>query len=103
MAYNADEEKPGWGATVGVYFLSLLCVGFAAGITSMMGFSSIGLSGGYTAGGLLSWLGALASAAYYRSTGKVGGAVGIAVVIGLVIGVIAVAMGPSLLRMRYGV
>ena len=82
----AGVEKPSWGKTVGVYFGSLLIIGFA----------------GYSVGGILSWLAALLSASYYRSTGKAGSAAGIAFVVGIVIGIIVVAVGPTAIAMRYG-
>ena len=102
MADDANNTKPGWGATIGVYFLSLLCIGFAAGLTSMMGLNMRGFSG-YTVGGILSWLAALASAGYYRSTGKMGGAIGVALGIGVAIGLFAAFAGPSIVGARYGV
>ncbi len=84
-----EDEKPGWGKTIGVFFLcGCLAIG-ACILTSAALVSNMGYSG-YSNGGLLGTVTAIACAAYYRSTGKLAGPAIAAVVIGVVLGFVAV-------------
>ena len=84
-----NDQKPGWGGTIGVFFLcGCLAVG-ACIITSAMIVSGMGYSG-YSRGGLLAIITAIACAAYYRSTGKLAGPVIASIIIGAILGIVAV-------------
>ena len=61
-----NEQKPGWGATIGVFFLcGCLAVGACILTTAWMA-SGMGFSG-YSNGGLTGAVTGVACAAYYRS------------------------------------
>lgn len=86
-----DDQKPGWGKTIGAFFLcGCLAVGAciltSAAIVHSMGFA------GYSNGGLLGTLTGVACAAYYRSTGKLAGPAIVAVIVGIGLGVLAVQL-----------
>ena len=87
-----QSEKPGWGKTIGVFFLCGClavgcCIVVSATMVSQMGFS------GYSNGGIMSTVVGIGCAAYYRSTGKMAPAVIVALVLGAVIGFLAVYLG----------
>ena len=91
-----ENNKPGWGKTIGAFFLcGCLAVG-TCGITSMLLASNMGYSG-YSTGGIAATVTGIACAAYYRSTGKLGGPALVAVVVGAVIGAIAVQLSLSMM------
>lgn len=96
-----QNNKPGWGMTVGVYIFCLLTMAGTAGISSLMISQAIG-QGGYGVGGLLSWLCSLICTSYYRSTRKVGTAVLIAVGFGVALGAFTAIAGPYFYSLRYG-
>lgn len=87
-----QNDKPGWGATIGVFFLCGMltiaaCVMVSAAMVSQMGYS------GYSSGGLMSTVVGIGCAAYYRSTGKMAPAIFAALLLGVGIGFLAVYFG----------
>ena len=89
-----NDQKPGWGATIGVFFLcGCLAVG-ACIITSSMIVSGMGYSG-YSNGGIMGTITGIACAAYYRSTGKVAGPAIAAIIVGVILGFVAVQLALS--------
>lgn len=88
-------EKPGWGKTIGAFFLcGCLAVGTCIIVSAAMARGT-GLAG-YSNGGLMGTATAIACAAYYRSTGKLGAPAVAAVVVGAVLGVLAVQISKSM-------
>ena len=86
-----NDQKPGWGATIGAFFLcGCLAIG-ACIITSAAMVSGMGYSG-YSNGGIMGTITGIACAAYYRSTGKLGGPVVAAIIVGIILGFVAVQM-----------
>ena len=86
-----NDQKPGWGATIGAFFLcGCLAIGVCIISSSMLAHGA-GFSG-YSNGGLMGSLTAIACAAYYRSTGKLGRAVVAALVVGAILGFVAVQL-----------
>lgn len=93
-----DDQKPGWGKTIGVFFLcGCLAVGAciiaSATLASGMGYS------GYSRGGLAATITGVACAAYYRMTGKLAGPVAISIFVGLILGVVAVRLALAMTGM----
>lgn len=89
-----EDQKPGWGKTIGVFFLcGCLAIG-ACIITSAMLVSGMGYSG-YSNGGIMGTVTGIACAAFYRSTGKLAGPVVVSVIVGIVLGVVAVQLALS--------
>lgn len=89
-----NGNKPGWGATIGVFFLcGCIAVGVCIMVSSML-VRGMGYSG-YSNGGLMGTLTGVACAAYYRSTGKLGGPVAAAAVVGAILGFLAVQLARS--------
>ena len=89
-----NTEKPGWGKTIGVFFLCAClaitaCVFTSASLVSNMGYS------GYSNGGIMSTVIGIACAAYYRSTGKLAGPAIVAVIVGIALGFLAVQLALS--------
>ena len=89
-----QNEKPGWGKTIGVFFLcGMLAIGtcfiVSGALVSGMGYS------GYSTGGIMGTLTGVLCAAYYRSTGKLAGPVIVSVIAGAVIGYAAVQLAAS--------
>lgn len=85
-------DKPGWGKTIGMFFLCGMitigiCILVSASLVSQMGFS------GYSNGGIMGTLGGVCCAAYYRSTGKAVPAIVASVILGAVVGALAVYLG----------
>lgn len=88
------DEKPGWGKTIGVFFLcGMLAVGTCI-IVSMTIVNGMGYSG-YSNGGIMGTLTGVLCAAYYRSTGKLAGPIIVSVIAGAVIGYAAVRLAMS--------
>ena len=90
-----NNEKPGWGKTIGVFFLCgclaiAACIITSSAIVSGMGYS------GYSNGGLMSTITGVACAAYYRSTGKLAGPAVVAVIVGIALGFLAVRLALSM-------
>ena len=86
-----NEQQPGWGKTIGVFFLcGCLAVGTCI-ITSSMMASSIGYTG-YSRGGILATITGIVCAGYYRSNGKLAGPALASIVVGAILGVMAVQM-----------
>ena len=89
------ENKPGWGATIGAFFLCGciaigVCVIVSGTLVHSMGYS------GYSNGGLMGTVTAFACAAYYRSTGRLGKTALAAAIVGAILGVIAVQLGRAM-------
>ena len=89
-----QSEKPGWGKTIGVFFLCGClavgaCIMVSASLVSGMGYS------GYSNGGITGAVTGVACAAYYRSTGKLAGPVVISLIVGAVVGFVAVQLAKS--------
>ena len=90
-----NDEKPGWGKTIGAFFLcGCLAIG-ACIITSATIVHGMGYSG-YSTGGLLSTVTGIACAAYYRTTGKLAGPVVAAIIVGIVLGFVAVQLASTM-------
>ena len=93
-----NDQKQGWGKTVGVFFLcGCLAVG-ACIITSSTLVSGMGYSG-YSNGGITGAITGIACAAYYRSTGKLAGPVVVSIIVGIVVGFVAVRAAMSMAGM----
>ena len=89
-----NDKKPGWGKTIGVFFLcGCLAIG-ACIITSSALAQSMGYTG-YSRGGILATITGVLCAAYYRSTGKLGGPVIASIVAGVALGYFAVQLALS--------
>ena len=89
-----NEQKPGWGATIGVFFLcGCLAVGACILTTAWMA-SGMGFSGDSN-GGLTGAVTGVACAAYYRSTGKIAGPAIVSIIVGIVIGFIVIQLAFS--------
>ena len=92
-----NDQKPGWGATIGAFFLcGCLAIG-ACILTSSMIVHGMGYSG-YSNGGIRGTATGVACAAYYRSTGKLGGPVAAAIIVGIILGFVAVQLSLALAR-----
>ena len=93
-----QDEKPGWGKTIGAFFLcGCLAVGACVIVSSMLA-RGVGFTG-YSSGGITGALTGAICAAVYRSSGKLGGPAIASLVVGAVVGFIAVQMAKSAVGM----
>ena len=91
---SMQGEKPGWGKVIGAFFLcGCIAIGVCIIVSAML-VRNMGYSG-YSNGGLMSTITGIACAAYYRSTGKLGGPVLAAAVVGAILGFVAVQLARS--------
>ncbi len=94
MSYEPPTE-PGWGKTIGAFFLYGMLTMAACIITSGIIVSNMGYSG-YSNGGLASIVTGIACAAYYRSSGKFGAPAVVALIVGIVLGFVVVQISKSM-------
>lgn len=88
-------EKPGAGATIGVFFLCWVIAFICCVIVSMISGRAYGFTG-YSNGGLSMLIVAICCSVYYHSSGNASRAIGASAIAGVVVGFIAVQMAVAM-------